>query len=66
MLQEYSAAAKHSTKAAETVLEYATSNFVHHLKSAFIVPLCDDEIARAALVHDDAIVSQVGVYSVEW
>ena len=60
MLQDYTAAAKESTKTATTVRSYATSEMTHHLEGAVTVPLCDDELARAVLLHEsDGIVDQV-------
>ena len=63
MLEKYNAAAGQNSKVAKIVREYATSEFSYHLRGALTVPLCNDEIARRVLLHDDDIVDQVATIS---
>ena len=60
LLAEYSEVAEQSSKAANTVKAYTTSELSHHLKGALTLPLYDDDLARAVCLHqNDDIVDQV-------
>jgi hypothetical protein len=52
LLGSYKTTAQQTTKASRITAAYSTTTLKYHLKGAVTTPLCDDELAKIALLHD--------------